>query len=139
MDKDKALATCEKYLVVWTRYKKDSTAKENSPNMWSELNIVHRFVYGHFEDMGCNDCIARMFRQVFAWYERETNKPVEPTKNVQMTFPETTKETAETPQATNLDDLTFKEIMNKAKSIPNIKLPRNAVKQQLIDIIKTNS
>jgi len=62
--------------------------------MWNELNTVHRFAFGQFADMGCNDCIIGMFRKVFMWYEREMEKvvePVEPTKNVQMTFPETPK------------------------------------------------
>lgn len=95
MDKDQALAICVKYLPVWLRFKKDSTTERgNSPAMWNELNTVHRFALGQFADMGCNDCVIGMFTKVFMWYEREmakaveTPKPVEPTKNVQMTFPE---------------------------------------------------
>jgi len=100
MDKDQALAICVKYLPVWLRFKKDSTTERgNSPAMWNELNTVHRFALGQFADMGCNDCIIGMFRKVYTWYEREMElekvvkefKPVEPTKNVQMTFPETPK------------------------------------------------
>jgi len=100
MTHEQALAICEKYLPVWLRFKKDSTTERgNSPLMWNELNTVHRFALGQFADMGCNDCIVEMFRKVYGWYEREMEakpveevKPIEPTKNVQMAFPETTKQ-----------------------------------------------
>lgn len=94
MDKDKALEICRKHLPVWLRYKKDSTTTDNSPQMWSELNLVHRFAFQQFEDLGCNDCISTMFRRVYAWYEREMAQVKEdpktetPNTSIKMTFPE---------------------------------------------------
>jgi hypothetical protein len=156
MDKNQALAICEKYLPVWLRFKKDSTTKENSPAMWNELNTVHRFALGQFADMGCNDCIVGMFKKVFLWYEREIAtqpkpvieepkeeaKPVDPTKNVQMTFPET-------PKQVDLSTKTYTELMDIAKSIKiyntftkettKLVIEKNISKANLIKLIKDSN
>ena len=134
MTKEQALDICKKHLPVWLRYKKDSTTTDNSPTMWNELNTVHRFAFGQFESLGCNDCLSSMFRKVYAWYEREASQPevIEPTKNVVMTFPH-----IERPIETiDLTKNTYAELLAMAKKL-ELPLTRNISKTDLIGLIQT--
>lgn len=128
MDKNQALAICEKYLPVWLRFKKDSTTKDNGMQMWNELNTVHRFAFQQFADLGCNDCIIGMFRSVFTWYERESAKAVEPTKSVPMSFPAT---------EVDLTTKTYPELITMARD-KNIATKRNISKSELIELIRNH-
>lgn len=131
MDKNQALEICKNHYPVWERFKKDSTTRDNSPNMFNELNLVHRFVFGYFADMGCSDCIREMFKMVFNWYERELvkAKESEPLKMVHITMPETPKE------VTDLSNKTYKELLGIAKD-RDIKLEHNVSKKKLIELLK---
>lgn len=131
MTKEEALKLCEKHLVVWQRYKKDSTTTDNSPSMWGDLNLVHRFVYGQFENLGCSDCYSSLFRKVYRWYEAEINgtQKVE-TKSVFMAFPEQEK-------PLDLSGKTYQELINIARE-KKIPTERNIAKAKLITLIQNH-